>query len=300
MKKIFAVIAVAVAALVLSGCSQVNTQPDTVALHYSGGLSSTNYIDCTGPSTKNYSGPGDQYFYYPYGQRTYTFDDGGESGPITVVTKDNVTMTLPGVVTFKLNTARDKDGNCQTLKEFHENIGIKYEAYFDDTGGTNGEDTGWVTMLKTYVGNQISRAANDAAKGFTSQQLYSDAKSKHDFEQAITEDIPTLVKQFSGGDYFNDWTIVLKQITPPQSIVDAYNAQQAAVAAAAAQKQQADAQVAVENAKALQTEAQVKSISQLVRVLGVEGYIQFKAIEEGKITVLPIPAGSSVIANPKP
>jgi regulator of protease activity HflC (stomatin/prohibitin superfamily) len=294
MKKRLALItSLAVGAFVLTGCSQVNTQPDTVALHYSGGLSSTNFMDCVNASTKNYSGPGDQYFYYPYGQRTYTFDEGGESGPITVVTKDNVTMTLPGVVTFKLNP------DCQTLKAFHENIGIKYNAYFDDTGGTNGEDTGWVQMLKTYVGNQISRAANDAAKGFTSQQLYSDAKSKHDFETAITGDIPNLVKQFSGGDYFNDWTIVLKQITPPQSIVDAYNAQQAAVAAAAAQKQQADAQVAVENAKALQTEAQVKSISQLVKVLGVEGYIQFKAIEEGKIAVLPIPAGSNVIVSPK-
>lgn len=298
MKKIAALIVLVMGAFVLSGCSQVNTQPDTVALHYSGGLSSTNYMDCAGPSTKAYTGVGDQYFYYPYGQRTYTFDDGGESGPITVVTKDNVTMTLPGVVTFKLNTAKDKDGNCATLRSFHENIGIKYEAYFDDNEGTNGEDSGWVQMLKTYVGNQISRAANDSAKGFTSQQLYSDAKSKHEFEQAITEDIPTLVKQFSGGDYFIDWTIVLKQITPPKEIVDAYNAQQAAVATALADKQKADAQVAVENAKSLQTEAKVKSIAQLVKVLGVEGYIQYKAIEDGKITILPIPNGSSVIANP--
>lgn len=298
MKKLALLIGLLMGALVLTGCSSVNTQPDTVALQYGGGLADASFKGCTPASTHSYSGPGDVYYYYPYGQRTYTFDDGGESGPISVVTKDNVTMTLPGAVTFKLNT-EIKDGTCPVLKAFHENIGIKYSAYFNDGEGTNGEDSGWVTMLKTYVGNQINRAANDAAKGFTSTQLYSDAKSKKEFEQAITEDIPALVRQFSGGDYFVDWTIVLKQIQPPQAIVDAYNNQQAAVAAAAAAKQAADAQVAVENAKALQTEAQAKSIRTLVELLGVQGYIQYKAIEEGKVTVLPVPQGSSVIVNPK-
>lgn len=293
MKKILAVAALVVGGLLLSGCASVDTQPDTVALRYSGGLSSAQFMNCVDHSTKNYTNPGDNYYYYPYGQRTFTFDNGGEEGPLAIVTKDNVTMSLAGTVTFKLNT------DCQTLQKFHENIGIKYNAYFNDDQGVNGSDSGWVTMLQRYVGDQIQRAANDAAKGFTSQQLYSDAASKRSFEKAVIEDIPVNVKQFSGGGYFTDWSVLLKNATPPEDIVKAYNAQQAAVAQAAAAKQAADQQVAVENAKALSTTAEIKSIKQLVDVLGVEGYIQYKAIQDGKIAVLPVPQGSSVIVNPK-
>lgn len=293
MKKIIAIVGLLAGALILSGCATVDTQPDTVALRYSGGFSSAQFMNCVDHSTKSYTSPGDNYYYYPFGQRTFTFDNNGEEGPLSIVTKDNVTMTLAGTVTFKLNT------DCNTLQKFHENIGIKYNAYFNDNQGANGSDKGWVDMLQIYVGNQIQRAANDAAKGFTSQQLYSDAASKRSFEKAVIEDIPANVKQFSGGDYFIDWSVLLKNAVPPKEIVEAYNAQQAAVAQAAAAKQAADQQVAVENAKALSTTAEIKSIQQLVNVLGVEGYIQYKAIQDGKIAVLPIPQGSNVIVNPK-
>lgn len=293
MKKILAIVALVVGGLLLTGCASVNTQPDTVALRYSGGLSSAEFMNCVDHSTKTYSNPGDNYYYYPYGQRTFTFDNGGEERALQIITKDNVTMALAGTVTFKLNT------DCDTLRKFHENIGLKYNAYFTDEDGVNGTDKGWVSMLQRYVGDQIQRAANDAAKGFTSQQLYSDAASKRAFEKAVIEDIPANVKQFSGGDYFTDWSVLLKNATPPQGIVDAYNAQQAAVAQAAAAKQAADQQVAVENAKALSTTAEIKSIQQLVNVLGIEGYIQYKALQDGKITVLPIPQGSNIIVNPK-
>ena len=164
MKKIVLAAGAVLAALALAGCAEVNTQPDEVALRYSGGFGSAQFMNCVNASTKNYTPPGDAYYTYPYGQRTFTFDKGGEEDAIQIVTKDNVTMTVAGSVTFKLNTDCGSDGSGGPLRQFHENIGIKYSAFFNDADGPNQQDAGWVKMLTLYVGNQIQRAANDAAK----------------------------------------------------------------------------------------------------------------------------------------
>jgi hypothetical protein len=64
-------------------------------------------------------------------------------------------------------------------------------------------------------------------------------------------------------------------------------------------------QVAVQENKA-QTEKNAKinteleSIRELVKVLGPDGYNTYKAIEAGKITVMPIPQGSGVVLNGGP
>ena len=293
MKKIASLVALAVASiLVLSGCAGFSTQPDMQAVQYSGGLSSATFVGCIKPSDKGYTFQ-DNYYYYPAGQRTYSFADGGEAKPMTVVTRDNVTMTLPGIISFNLNS------DCEMLRKFHETIGIKYGAYFDDNQGTNGSDTGWVQMLNDYVGKQIDRAADAAAKKYAWRDLYTSPTVKAEFEKEVAANIPTFVKQFAGGDFFVGWSVVLNALQPPDEIVAALNEEQASIAKANAAKQAADSQVAVEKAKTLAAAEQAKAIQALIDVLGVQGYIQFKAIEEGKVSVLPIPAGSDVIVSPK-
>jgi regulator of protease activity HflC (stomatin/prohibitin superfamily) len=309
-KLVISVVAAAAGALLLTGCSSYSTGPDQAVLHYGGGMiEASNYKGCSGPSQRSLAeGPGDAYYYYPAGQRNYTFADGGESGPLTVVTRDNVTMTVPGIATFTLNT--DCADNGGVLRAFHEKIGLKYSAFVDDEDGPNRSDAGWVRMLNDYVGKQLDRAADSAAKKYTWRELYTDAAKKAEFEKEVASTVPVFVKQLAGGDYFTNWSILINSLTPPENVVQALNDEQAAVAQANAAKAkaiadaqtaqaQADAEIAVQKAKAAASEQEAKAIENLIRVLGIDGYIKLKAIEDGRVSILPIPAGSSVIVDGK-
>lgn len=317
MKKVLIAAATGVAALLLTGCSSYSTGPDQVVLHYGGGpIEASNYKGCAAESQRSLAeGPGDVYYYYPSGQRNYTFANGGESGPLTVVTKDNVTMTVPGIASFELNTSctpitvNGKEYPGGSLQLFHELVGNKYDAYLDDEDGPNRSDAGWVKMLNDYVGKQLDRAADSAAKKYTWRELYTDAKKKAEFEKEVAALVPQYVKQLAGGDFFVNWSILINSLTPPENVVKALNDEQAAVAQANAAKAkavadaqtaqaQADAEVAVQKAKALAAAQEAKAIEELVKVLGVDGYIKLRAIQDGRISVLPIPDGSSVLVNP--
>lgn len=76
------------------------TAPDQVALHYHAGpLSATKFANCIGPS--------DKHFNYPAGQRTFEFQQGSvtsDSGPMKVLMKDNVEITVSGVARFNLDS----------------------------------------------------------------------------------------------------------------------------------------------------------------------------------------------------
>ena len=49
----------------------------------------------------------------------------------------------------------------------------------------------------------------------------------------------------------------------------------------------------------MQVQSELQSIKALVAVLGPDGYVAYQAIKDGKISVIPIPQGSSVVVQPK-
>jgi hypothetical protein len=189
----------------MSGCSTTSTEPDEVALHYTGGsFSSKNFEKCIDASDRSVDGPGDQHYVYPKGNRTFSFTgkDGSEAGPIAVTTKDGQEVFIPGFVTFTLNT------DCKTLREFHEKIGKKYEAYKDGKDGK-----GWTEFLNDYVYTPLDSAMNRAsleADGWYA--LYSDAAVQNEFEEAVKDSLPDEVIKALGGDFI---TVNAVQISKP-------------------------------------------------------------------------------------
>jgi hypothetical protein len=180
-----------------SGCSTVSTEPDEVALHYSGGsFSSKNFKNCVDASTRNTDGAGDKHYIYPKGQRTYSFTgaEGSERGPMAVTTGSQE-LQVPGFVTFTLNT------DCDVLREFHEKVGNKYKAYKD--GG------GWDDFLNDYIAVPLSATLNKAAgsietpDGATRDQnwelLYNDTATQNEFEDYVKENLPDEIEQTLGG-----------------------------------------------------------------------------------------------------
>ncbi|MEU8400065.1 SPFH domain-containing protein [Nonomuraea sp. NPDC048892] len=268
---------VLLAAAALTGCSVTNVEPDEGGIVYDAGMfSSTTFQECLKPSTRDVSGPGDEGYRYPNGQRTYDFTGRAESEgkPITSVSKDGQIMTMIGGLTFYFSAA-----DCKKLQAFHENIGKKYAAY---------EADGWTRMLQFYIGNSVERAMDEATLKYNWRELYSDPAKKALWEQDMSKLTNQYVSSLTQGEYFERLQFIIRQPEPPKSIVDAQTETQAAQERQKAQE--------AENTRAL---TELKSLEKLAKVLGPQGAILYKAIQDGKVSIVPVPTGSAVNVTPK-
>lgn len=281
----------AVSLLALAGCTSISTQPDETGLTYNAGpLSDTAFDTCVGPGNRDWDGPGDEHYTYPFGQRTFAFggDEGLDAVAISVVTSDNVTMSVSGVTTFALNT------DCKTLQQFHERIGIKFQAWMEEGQTTDG----WRDMLNIYLKQPLEKAMDAVSKKYGYKALYSDPAVKEKWEDEIVTLASTFIKDQAGADYFcqpgyagtgpcGNAVLTLQSPVPPENIRAALTAEQEAVAQNNAQKQKNET-----------VRTELESIRELVKVLGPEAYVLYKAIQDGKVSVVPVPAGSGINVNP--
>jgi len=275
--RVAAAAAIAALALTLPACTVTNTAPDESGIVYSdGAFHSTDFKSCVDPSTKDYSSFYSVSFKYPSGQRNFVFN-GEDQAPeevvsardaaaLKAVTKDNVEMTVNGQMTFRLNT------DCDVLREFHENIGLKND---------------WTDTLRIYLLQPLNDAVNDATKKYTWSELYSDSAKRAEWSQTVKDSLPGRVKNAARGDYFNDFGVVLQQPRIPGEL-------QSALEAAQVSAQQNEAQ----QQRNIQVQSELESIRALVEVLGPDGYNTYQAIKDGKIQIVPIPQGSGLVVQP--
>jgi hypothetical protein len=178
-------------------------------------------------------------------------------------------MEVSGVATFALNT------NCDTFRAFHERIGKKYQ----DQYGTDSLDAWWTPLLSTYLKQPLDRALDQEGKTFEWRALYTSADAKESWEAQVGTLAPQLVKQqagleafcqpnFDGNGACGSFALTLQNPTPPANIIAALTDEQAAVAQESAQRKR--------NA-AVKTE--LDSIRELVKVLGPDGYIAYRALK---------------------
>jgi hypothetical protein len=281
-KLLAAVAALFIGVFVLSACSSVNTAPDQVSLHYKGGpIESTKFSACVDPSTRSWDGPGDKHFTYPAGQRTFEFsanETSRDAGRVSAPDVNGVELLVSGTIRFELNT------DCDTLRQFHEKIGLKSKAYMQGDSTSDG----WREMLGTYMQQPLQRAVNDATQLYDWKDLYSDSSTKAEWEKSVKDLLPKYVEQAMGDDYFNDFSVTVQKPDLPETLTKAIVATQEAIEQNKAQEQR--------NAT-VQTE--LESIRALVEVLGPDGYNTYQAIKDGKINVVAIPQGSDLVVNPQ-
>jgi hypothetical protein len=269
--------------------STASTGPDQVALHYKGGaFTSKRFSDCIAPSNRVFDGPGDGHFAYPASQTNFVFDSGeGDGGPITFVTKDGIEMTVEGVANFLLNTdcSPTEIGGVTfeggPLQRFHELIGNRYAAYMTDDGFRS---DGWRQMLSVYIARPLDTAIDHAGQAYTYAELYTDPGKKAAWEASVLEQLPGLVDRQTDGEtqFFLNFAITLQKPEPPQSIKDELIKQQAAVAAARAAQAEAEAREAAALAQVEVEKAEAKKIQARIDVLGIQGYLQQYAIDNGQ------------------
>lgn len=263
---------------VLTGCSSVSTAPDQVALQYEGGSFSDKkfavYVDS---SKKDYAGPGDTYYVYPKGQRSYdaTGGDGSERGPITSPSKDSVELATPISVTFELKTDQ------ATLKTFHELIGIKYKAYADDESGDTSK--GWTSMLNFYMGQSLDTTVDRVLAGQDWRKAYNDPAVRVQVETEVLAALPGLVKSKMQGDYFQSYAVQVQRPSPTnEELKTNIAAAQNRVAEAEAARAKADADLATANAQiAVQKAEAAKKAADISAYGSVAEYNKAQAIAKG-------------------
>lgn len=267
--------AIAVLAVAVTACSITTPEPDQKGIVYdAGAFSDTTFQNCVEPGARDVSDWGDKGFVYPNGQRTFEFaaKKDAESKPLTVVTKDNLEMTVSGVATFSLTT------DCVTLRKFHEQIGLKFKAY---------ENDGWNRLLGVYIGQPLDRAMDAAAKAYGWKDLFSNPTIKQEWERSVATYAAQFIKEQGGAGFFGGFSVTLQQPQPPQGVRDALASAQQALEENAAQKNKNE-----------RAKTELESIKQLVDVLGPQGAVLWQAIKDGRISFV-VANGGNVAVTPK-
>ena len=290
----------------LAACSTVSTGAQEVALEYGGGsFDSASFVKCFGGGFKSTTeGASDVYRYYPTGQRDFSFGQGRglDSAALTSTAKGAVTLQVEGTVKFTMRLScrefvqKDEDGKRiktwpgGTAQFFHELIGSKDfdggHAYNEE--GSQHYGPGWSGMLRQYVGFAVHRVVDDAALRFTSDELTTDSTAKVEWERAVLEGLPEVLRQMTGGvEEFKIESVLLQRPALPRAIADA-NVDKAA---ATIRAETTDIDKATADRFPGGMEAWLRYQDQQAANEALK-----EAARQGK--VLPVPYGSPVIVQP--
>lgn len=304
MKKITKGLLALAVVLSLAACS-TSAASDEIYVHKGNGIfENKGDKGCVNPADREISGAMDDYFAYPANQRTYAFTGakGDDGSPFEVVSRDGQPMTIPGTISFSLNT------DCAVLQKFHDKIGNRYSAYMD--GGETSE--GWVKMLNLYFRPAIDATLDRVAKQYDWRQLYSDPAIKDEINKQVNAQVEALVNQQFEGDerFFQRYSALIQQPKADGKLVEALKAAETAKAQAAATEAKAkadaaaaqagaEAQVAQKRAelKVAQIEAQIR-LAEIRSYGGADAWAKSRAVDKGINPWQPNYGGGTIV-DPK-
>jgi regulator of protease activity HflC (stomatin/prohibitin superfamily) len=192
---------------------------------------------------------------------------GGQPAADAVVapTRDRVQVSYQVAVYFKLNT--------DELRDFHEQLGLRYRAYT-----TNG----WDSLIRDTFRQQIENALQEETRKVDVADLVGNADLLVDLQDNVqaklTQRLETALGQqffcaptFGPGGDCGDPTFVIKRVDIPTSVAKAFE-----------DVRTSEIQIQTKENEVRQREAEARAI----RTLGLSGqeYDILKAIESGKIT----------------
>jgi hypothetical protein len=277
---------------ILTGCSIANPTSSEVSLQYGSGMfDSRKFVECE--TDRDVSDVNDDHYYYPSGQRDFSFGDGEgmDSAALTSTTQDSQEIKVTGTVKFTLNTdcTQFTDSTGKTwpggkLQMFHELIAYKYDAAPTDGGEQMTE--GWSALLRNYVGAALDRATDNEALKYPWQKLYTDAPSKAQWERDVLGQLPKVLTNLTQDvDLITINSVLLQKpgIQPAlmQGLTDKQAAELRSQAADVDKQAAANFPGGIPGYQAYQQQQAVN-----------------EAIKSGKVQVLPVPQGSPVIVSP--
>lgn len=286
----------AVAALGLTGCSGAATGTEFQAIRYSGGaLDIEKFKECHPQSVREYGSWGDNVYYYPANQRTFAFTDDPnakpETGPIAVTTKDSQQVTVRGFITFQLTQ------DCKLLQQFHERIGKRYDAHFEEAGGD--QDEGWSRFLADYFTVPVNTIMDAAGLESTWRELYTNKERQAAFETSVKNRLAAEIGIQAGDGVIEVLNISIQRPEPDRALIDALAKVEQARADGAAKVERVNAEKAVATAEKQLQEERAAAMRECRRVLSEAGCITLKLAENDKIQFWPVPNGGNLNVTPK-
>lgn len=258
-----------------SSCGLASSKINELCLVYTGGITQdAEFEQLLKPGSNNNSiGMGSTPYCYKIDQRSYIAnadENKGDTAPVEVVSKDTTRMGVEYQLYFTLN----QDENI--LREFHENLGVKTEAWTDE---------GWRQLLVEYFEPQIERSLESAALNYNWRDLYSSEETRKEFQSTVIANVKKNLNEVIGNDYFcgpeyttagdkcGDFKFTVGKPYPKnEDIVGAVESEQTAAAATNAQAQ-----------KNAQIEAEVNGQRQIVELWGADNATILEAIKSGKV-----------------
>jgi regulator of protease activity HflC (stomatin/prohibitin superfamily) len=274
-------VAVALAPTFISGLKK--TPRDRVGISYGGGpFEGTDYQRIVQPgSNLFFNGFFDSLYLYPSDQVNYIIsqaqNEGAQRGRDAVVapTRDRVQATYQVAVYFKLNTDR--------LRDFHEQLGLRYEAYTTD---------GWNDLIRDTFRQQIENALQEETRKVDVADLVGNADLLVELQTNVQAKLSERLEEALGDQFFcaptfdpgtacGDPTFAIKKVDIPTSVAKAFE-----------DVRTSEIQVQTKENEVRQREAEARAIDEL----GLTGqeYDLLKAIESGKITFWVLPNDSGV------
>lgn len=275
------------AALLMGACASVSTDSDEAAIAYTGGpIEGVKFDRIVGPgSGRVWLGVGDNKYIYPTTTRTYIVSkdstgDRASADIINATSSDGATIGWEVAVYFKLNLS--------LLREFHENIGQKYDAY---------KSEGWNQMLNDTLRQQLESALQTTSRKYSVEEYRKEADVLAEINKEIAQGLKDNVNEVLGNDYFcgptfngtvkddkgktacPDFEVVVKRPNFPGVIEDEYNNQVAARQAVVTAQRQAEKLLeqaqGKANAQIAGAQGEAEAAAKIVSLLQNPNYIEY-------------------------
>ncbi|MCB0977617.1 MAG: hypothetical protein KDB02_09175 [Acidimicrobiales bacterium] len=199
--------------------------------------------------------------------------------PIVAPSKNRVQVTYQAAVYYKLNI--DK------LRAFHEEFGLKYNAY---------TQSGWRNLIQDTLRQQIENALLEQTRRYDVDDIYGNVDVLLKIQKAVQDTLSQRLRLAMGDDYFcsptydpgkkcGHPTFVVKSIDIPPSIVTAYEANRSSGIGILTRQNEAE-----------QRRIEAEGVKVLDESLGQNGniYALLRAIEQGKTQFWVVPDSSGL------
>lgn len=258
------------------------TPRDKYGISYTGGPAGAHFQRIVKPGHRLFfNGLFASLYLYPADQRNYIVSSikgqgsTKRSDSIVAPSHDRVPVTYQVAVYFKLDSDR--------LRDFHEQLGLKYQAY---------TSSGWSQLIQDTFRQQIENSLQAETRRYDVADIYANADLLAQIQSEVQRSFKQRLITALGEDYFcgpkfkpggncTAPTFVIKSADVPKDVVKAFQ-----------DNRTSEVQILTKQNEIQQREAEAQAISAL-NISG-QDYVLLRGIESGQIKFWVVPANSGL------